>query len=371
MLNLITEKWNDEFNVELKKTECLRIISPFITDNIIRNILAQYEGSKIKVITRFNLNDFHSGVSSISALNRLVDRGAEIFGIHNLHSKVYIFDTRSAIITSANLTTKAFYNNFEFGIKTTEKDSLNKTIDYFNWLRKIGGKKLNQNQIHIWEDLLKKVPANKKGEQLPDYGKVPVHAKEPQYFVKFLGSQTNRVENDFEAITEIERAHCHYALCYPDNGTPRRYKDGDVVFIARLLKQRDYAFFGRAITLHHVKDRDRVSNEELLILPWKKAYPVYIRIKDVEFLNTSMGNCPTMNQLINLFNEESFSKTQQRYLAGEKNINPKNSLRQRADIQLSTMAGIWLEEAFKLKKEKLKLVPKKFLDKLHQGSTFK
>ena len=45
----------------------------------------------------------------------LLDAGASIRGIQNLHAKLYLFGTSRAIITSANLTEAALTRNQEFG----------------------------------------------------------------------------------------------------------------------------------------------------------------------------------------------------------------------------------------------------------------
>lgn len=371
MIEIITDKWNDKFNLELPQTRRLQIVSPFITDHIIRKILTVFDGSEIEVITRFNLNDFRSKVSSIRALERLIQQGAKIRGICKLHSKLYIFDNRSAIITSANLTNNAFYNNYEFGVKTDDAVLVNKSVAYFKFLQKQGSKLLDQTQLDGWKELIRKNPAPGGGNPLPDFGAIPVYSGDPQYFIKFLGSTNNRVDTTFDTKEEISRAHCHFALCYPkNNGRPVRYKNGDVVFIARLISPNDYAIFGRATAMKYDRTRDYLPGADLAERPWKENYPYYIRIQDPIFLDTVMGNCPKMSELIEEFQNESFFKLQKRHLAGETGLNPKDSLRQRADIQLSTIAGIWLEETFASAESDTPLVGKDYINGLYPGAPY-
>jgi len=111
-MKVIQNKWLDNFLNELKNTKDLKLVPPFITDNMVTHLFKNWQGSTIQVITRFNLNDFRSGVSSLKALRKLIENGAEIKGIKNLHSKVYIFDTKSMIITSANFTNGGFFTNY-------------------------------------------------------------------------------------------------------------------------------------------------------------------------------------------------------------------------------------------------------------------
>lgn len=114
MIEVIQKNWLEYFLAELNETKSAYLISPFVTKNIVDHLL--HNGSaKIQLITRFNLNDFRSKGSSLSALKMLVEKGAEIKGIKNLHSKVYLFDNKSVIIGSANFTSGGFFNNYEYG----------------------------------------------------------------------------------------------------------------------------------------------------------------------------------------------------------------------------------------------------------------
>jgi phosphatidylserine/phosphatidylglycerophosphate/cardiolipin synthase-like enzyme len=71
----------------------------------------------LQAITWFNLADFAKGVSDIDALRMLLDAGASVRGIRNLHAKVYLFGVSRAIITSANLTAAALDRNHERAVR--------------------------------------------------------------------------------------------------------------------------------------------------------------------------------------------------------------------------------------------------------------
>ena len=86
----------------------------FIKKGALERLLSHRPGD-VQVITRFNLADFADGVSDVEALRMLLDAGASIRGIQNLHAKLYLFGTSRAIITSANLTEAALTRNQEFG----------------------------------------------------------------------------------------------------------------------------------------------------------------------------------------------------------------------------------------------------------------
>jgi phosphatidylserine/phosphatidylglycerophosphate/cardiolipin synthase-like enzyme len=86
-----------------------------------------------------NLNDFFVGVSDIVALQRLLRIGGRVRGIRNLHSKLYIFGPRRAILTSANLTAAALDMNHEFGMVIEDKRGIEICQRYFEnfWTREI------------------------------------------------------------------------------------------------------------------------------------------------------------------------------------------------------------------------------------------
>jgi hypothetical protein len=58
----------DQFKSELKKSNNLLIVSPFIKENITKFILGIIPGKNIKLITRYNTMDFYSGVSDLNAI---------------------------------------------------------------------------------------------------------------------------------------------------------------------------------------------------------------------------------------------------------------------------------------------------------------
>ena len=103
---LIDSGWQQVMDDALKTHPAeLRVVCPFIKLGAAKGLLAHGKPKAIRVITRFNLDEFSLGVSDISALEYLRQNGAEIRGVKHLHAKVYLFGTGRAIATSANLTT--------------------------------------------------------------------------------------------------------------------------------------------------------------------------------------------------------------------------------------------------------------------------
>ena len=138
---------------ELERALCadsgeLRIVCPFIKSRALGRLLALKPG-QIRVITRFNLEDFALGVSDIGALGTLLARSAEVRGIRNLHAKMYLFGNTRAIITSANLTDAGLDRNPELGIVTDDPAAIASCLDYFNslWNR---GRILRPDEVAAW-----------------------------------------------------------------------------------------------------------------------------------------------------------------------------------------------------------------------------
>ena len=135
---LIERDWNAVIQAAARPAgRALRIICPFIKFGALAKLLQAARPSTIQVITRFNLSDFYAGVSDISALRHLLQSGAEVKGVRNLHAKLYLFGSDQAIATSANLTEAALGRNHEFGFRASNPDIMAKCQAYFNsmWIR--------------------------------------------------------------------------------------------------------------------------------------------------------------------------------------------------------------------------------------------
>lgn len=371
-MQTIHKKWLDHFKREIKDTSVIRIVSPFVSETMVKHLLENAKGREIHFITRFNLNDFSSKVSSLSALERLLNEGGKIIGIKGLHSKAYIFDNKSAIITSANFTSGGFFNNYEFGVITTDNHEVQDAIDYFDELWKIGDNNfLSYELIKNWKDEIEETKTSPTKPAFNDYGVSIVDkiTKKRKYFVKFYGTGDERASLSVSTKDMVAETHCHFAVTFPKgNGRPRRYQEGDVVFIARMVEGQDYAIFGKAIARSHVDHRDIASQEDIVEVDWKEYYPIYIRVHSGEFLDTTFENCPKLQQLMSELKGECFESTKYRFLSGNIEINPKLSLRRRPDIELSEEGAVWLEQEFEDAKNKYSLLSQSFLDSLYQGS---
>jgi len=374
MIKTIHENWLKEFKTELHNTNTVCIVSPFITDNIVNKLLTNSKGKTIKVITRYNLNEFKQGVSSLTAIERLLKSNAQIKSVKRLHSKLYLFDQKSVIITSANFTNGGFIKNKEFGILSTESSTVNESLDYFNDLWKIDPNLLNQKIVNDWKVLISKFPATKnKNDELPDFGQSYVDSvlKERRYFVKFFGKSNIRENVEHKVINEINGGCSHFALSFSrpkNNARPRRYRDGDIVFMARMTENpNDYAIFGRAETIAHDEKRDVASKKDIDNIKWLKDWPILVRVKKPVFLDAQYKNCPKLYDLMDDLDYDSFSSTKKKYSKGDRNINPKNSLMRKGDVILSDEGALWMENQFNKAIDINGIIDDKYIKSLYQS----
>lgn len=372
-MEVINENWLHHFLGELNNSDNVNIVSPFITDNIVKHLLDNFKGETIKVITRYNLNDFRRGVSSLTAIDRLVKNNALVKGVSGLHSKVYLFDKKSVIITSANFTNGGFFNNKEFGILSAEPKTVKDSYYYFNELWNIDSELLNQSKVNEWKDIISNSkPIPKLGEELPDFGCSYQKSiiGEKQYFIKFFGKDDNRLSLNVNVAQELRWGCSHFALSFSKNKKdrrPRRYKNGDVVYMARMTDTKDYAIFGRAITYEHDDLRDVASKEDIRHINWLADWSILIRVKEPVFINSSFKNCPKLNDLLNELDYASFASTNQRFIKGERDINTKNALMQKGDVILSASGAQYMELAFQKAIQKEGAVDDLFINSLYQS----
>ena len=122
-LQTICGPWREQF-FELV-TDCssrLLLVSPYVKEQVITEILCLCKPQvEICLVSRFSVSVFHSGASDVAAYRQLVTQGATAYTVPNLHAKVYVFDDKAAVITSANLTNNGLNYNWEYGLKIEDQ----------------------------------------------------------------------------------------------------------------------------------------------------------------------------------------------------------------------------------------------------------
>ncbi len=380
-IRLVDAGWATELTEAVRSDPSeLRIICPFIKVGALNRLLS-YQPSRIQVITRFNLADFAEGVSDVAALRKLLEVGAQVRGVRNLHAKVYLFGTSRAIVTSANLTKAALEQNHEFGMVAEDATIIATCRSYFDDLWSRSGDDLVQDQAVSWADTVTRHRAlggrSKKSNGLGDFGAdagviepppvlLPtIVADASQAFVKFLGEGNDRVELSCPTIEEIERAGCHWAVAYPASKRPSGVKEDAAIFIARLTQEpNDIRIFGRAVGMKHQPGRDDATHTDITLRPWKEKWPRYIRLHNAEFVAGTMENGVSLNELMDALGADSFAPTQRNAARSQGNTNPRRAYLQQAAVELSAEGLSWLGDRLQAAFDTHGKVPQDTLDRL-------
>ena len=379
-IRLVDAGWDRELSAAIRADPSeVRIVCPFIKEGALDRLLS-HRPRHVQVITRFNLADFAEGVSDTAALRLLLDAGAGIRGIRNLHAKLYVFGTSRVIITSANLTNAALTRNQEFGVVADDAAVIAACRDYFDGLWRRASLDLSRDMLDSWEETVTRHRASggrtNRARGLRDFGAdselaanlpfslPPAVADADQAFVKFLGEGHNRVPISSTTVKEIEKSGCHWAVPYPANRRPRNVEDGAVMFIARLTNEPDIRIFGRAIGMKHHPVRDDASPEDIARRSWKAKWPRYIRVHQAEFVAGNMANGISLNELMDTLGSDSFAPTQRNAARGTGNTDPRRAYMQQAAVELSSQGLLWLGERLQVAFAEHGKVPQDTLDEL-------
>lgn len=100
------------------------IMSPWIKYDALQDVIDQNQIIQLRVLTVGNLEHFLIRASDLEAIEWLLQMGADIRLVSNLHAKVYMADRSQAIITSANFTHSGLQHNLELGVSVNEEEHL-------------------------------------------------------------------------------------------------------------------------------------------------------------------------------------------------------------------------------------------------------
>ena len=96
--------------------------SPYVNNAILRLTDLVPTGVSRTLVTRTDIRDFAVGSSNLDTLCALAREGTRIRSLNNLHAKIYIFDDKSALVTSANATNAGMWRNLECGLSTGDRN---------------------------------------------------------------------------------------------------------------------------------------------------------------------------------------------------------------------------------------------------------
>jgi PLD-like domain len=286
---LVDAGWDEELREGLRVDSSeIRIVCPFIKKRVAARLLEHGKPKVLQVITRFNLGDFCSCVSDIGALELLLENGAEIRGVRNLHAKLYLFGRKQVIVTSANLTEAALLRNHEFGFVAQDAAIVSRCGQYFDELWKRAGQDLSAVRLADWQRKLTSYFASGGSRPTVPFGDEGVNAglcnesialpawvgDADQAFVKFFGESENRASRSLPILDEVKRSGCHWACTYPKGKRPRQVSDNAIIFVSRLVQNpNDILVYGRAVAMQHQPGRDDATAAEIHKGRGKKSGP--------------------------------------------------------------------------------------------------
>jgi hypothetical protein len=338
----------------------IRIVCPFIKRRAAHRLLKHGKPKVLQVITRFSLNDFAAGVSDTSALRLLLENGAEVRGVRNLHAKLYLMGEDRAIVTSANLTDAALLTNHELGFVGSDAAIVDPCHRYFENLWGRAGHNLQAAKLVRWDRKIGKYQSGQTyrgtapdlGDEGTDLGiprgevlLSPWIRRVDQSFVKFFGRGDNRADRSMGILEEVQRSGSHWACTYPKGKRPRKVQDGAVMFMGRLVKEpNDILIYGRAVAMHHEPGRDDATASDLRQRGWKANWPHYVRVDDAEFVGGNLANGVSLKELMDALKADSYASTQRHASKGEGNRDPRRAYMRQAAVELSAQGAAWLDK---------------------------
>ncbi|HZQ20472.1 MAG TPA: phospholipase D-like domain-containing protein [Terriglobales bacterium] len=357
---LVDQGWEAEIRKAVSHDHSdLCIVCPFIQKRPVELLLQVGKPQVLRVVTRFNLDDFACGVSDTEALRLLISKGGQIRGVKGLHAKLYILGD-CAISTSANLTDKGLHDNHEFGFISRDAGILWKCRQYFNGLWHRAGIDLTLDRIDGWDGQLRRAGSlGNAYQKLGDEGvRVWPEAEDEvdptledelpgggQAFVKFFGESENRAPASLPVRDEVDRSGSHWALTY--SRRPSAVRDGATMFISRLVANpSDIVVYGRGTASAHVAGRDDATAADITRRPWKHHWPYYIRIEDPVFVAGILQNGISLTDLKGALGVNSFVTTKRNAATGYGNTDPNRAYLQQGAVRLTPEAAAWLSERF-------------------------
>lgn len=322
-------------------------MSPFIGRRTSEELarLIQEKQLRCKVITRFYREDFIQGASSLEGLKALINAGATIYSLNGLHSKLYIFDSLAAIITSANFTQGGLITNFELGIKAVEDDELiSQCITYFNelWGKISDFNKYNSNKGRVTLEQIdrelqlvmnardnrrpgminkndEKSGADLKIERTRDsvediFDSPLTQADFPALeagWIKFEADANHRHDSKKTFLEDRSRFLVNRTF-FPRNKKPRGIKAGQKIYLALISFDKSGCqvpmIIGRAYS-DGFSDDFEASKDMEGWEDWMEEYPSYIYLHDGEFLDGPVENGISMNEIYAMLGSKTYPST--------------------------------------------------------------
>jgi len=128
-VTLLKDNWSSSLCRLIQSAQAEIVISsPFVTQDGISFIAANSDAAflssgKLIFLTNLSPVNLIQGATDPNALHELMARipATRLYHLPRLHAKVYVSDSREAIITSGNLTLGGLSKNYEYGVLISER----------------------------------------------------------------------------------------------------------------------------------------------------------------------------------------------------------------------------------------------------------
>ena len=120
---LLQSPWAKHFDaLVMEAASSLLLCSPFIGEEPCGRICSRAKAwdsrFRLVILTDLGRDNMLSGATDVAALLRVAETfpSTEIRFLPSLHAKVYVADSKRAVVTSSNMTTNGLVRNFEYGV---------------------------------------------------------------------------------------------------------------------------------------------------------------------------------------------------------------------------------------------------------------
>lgn len=317
----------------------IRVISPFVKPNAAKLLVDTAQKNpqlKCTLITRFDREDFITAASSLNALADLVEAGVGIIAVRRLHTKLYLFDGRAAIVGSANFTHGGLIGNLELSLMLTEEPETTEQLSaYFEHLLEMA-MECDENVVDadriayeqemvrksaIGRDKTSKRNETQYGAELPDIDtdEVPFDPVE---------QVLSELQSDAKAVLKFEgQAQSRYdpkQVYHPNYYAPGQFYFTSAPFFPQSLTADKQLFMaalswdkagratpmivGRASTTG-ANRANKADAQMMSVLPWTEKFPWYVIMDDIEVLNQPIEQCISLLDLITEIGKDLYPGT--------------------------------------------------------------
>lgn len=109
-LTNVGQLWREELTQASVNASKVIICSPYLTSPTADAVISSAPAEHCEIYTRFSVEDFAAGSSSLRTLKNLLKKGYRVFSIDNLHAKIVLASDCFVSIGSQNLTAQGRQN---------------------------------------------------------------------------------------------------------------------------------------------------------------------------------------------------------------------------------------------------------------------